>query len=77
MPLNTEDIARSDIMFVEKIMRDSTAINDELKMILSYLLAYTRTNQAETKKLRKTFNKVRSAMNITSLQTLENTHRKG
>ena len=77
IPLNTEDIARSDVMFVEKILRDDTAVSDELKMVLSYLLAYTKTNQAETKKLRKTFNKVRSSMNITSLETLENTYRKG
>lgn len=75
--MNTEDIPRTDLMFVENVLKNSTGISDEIKLALSFLLAYAKSNQADTKRLTHNFNKTRAVMNITSLQTLENTYRKG
>lgn len=75
--MNTEDIPRTDLMFVENVLKNSTGIDDEVKLALSFLLAYVKSNQADTKRLTKNFNKTRAVMNITNLQTLENDYRKG
>ena len=77
IPTNDLGLARTDIMFVQEVLKNSTGIQDEVKLALSFLLAYAKSNQANTKLLTKHFNKTRSVMNITNLQTLENDYRKG
>ena len=77
IPSNDLGLNRTDLMFVQKVLENSTGIQDEVKLALSFLLAYAKSNQANTKLLTKHFNKTRSVMNITNLQTLENDYRIG
>ena len=77
IPSNDLGLNRTDLMFVQEVLKNSTGIQDEVKLALSFLLAYAKSSQANTKLLTKNFNKTRSVMNITNLQTLENDYRKG